>query len=128
GHALKESGELRDHEKLSQAESAYRQALSLDPHVADTYIQLGHILKLQGETDGAAACYLRAFALDPSTPYPAVELSGLGWSEAQIAELTAPPQTQRREAAPGPIVGDISEGRLLPAARRSVDVPDLFAL
>ncbi|TMJ50751.1 MAG: tetratricopeptide repeat protein, partial [Alphaproteobacteria bacterium] len=174
GHALKESGALRDPEKLAQAESAYRQALSLDPLGADTYVQLGHVLKLQDKTNEAEASYLRAFALDPSTPYPIVELSGLGWSAAQIDELkklfalegsTAPrsdpsdhsvevirrapdafetalgealrradkvlaalPQTQRREAAPGPIVGDISEGRLLPAARRSVDVPDLFAL
>ncbi len=87
GHALKESGELRDPEKLAQAEIAYRQGLSLDPDLADTYVQLGHILKLQGETDGAEACYLRAFALDPSTPYPVNELSGLGWSAAQIAEL-----------------------------------------
>ena len=31
GHALKESGELRDPDKLAQAEIAYRRALSLDP-------------------------------------------------------------------------------------------------
>src|SRR6516164_750772 len=70
GHALKESGELRDPDKLAQAEIAYRRALSLDPGVADPYVQLGHVLKLQGKTDDAAACYLRAYALDPSMPYP----------------------------------------------------------
>src|SRR5271167_5136651 len=41
GHALKESGELRDPEKLAEAEVAYRQALSLDPSSADSYLQLG---------------------------------------------------------------------------------------
>jgi tetratricopeptide (TPR) repeat protein/glycosyltransferase involved in cell wall biosynthesis len=87
GHALKESGELRDPDKLVQAESAYRKALSLNPGVADSYLQLGHVLKLQGKTEEAKASYLRAFALDPTMPYPLQELSGLGWSEAEMAGL-----------------------------------------
>src|SRR5271166_921108 len=87
GHALKESGELRDPDKLAQAEKAYRTALSLDPGAADTYVQLGHVLKLQGETEEARGAYLRAFALDPSMPYALQELSGLGWSEAEMAGL-----------------------------------------
>ena len=61
GHALKESGERRDPDKLAQAEGAYRRSLSLDPGTADTYLQLGHILKLQGKTEEAQAAYLRAF-------------------------------------------------------------------
>jgi Flp pilus assembly protein TadD len=89
GHALKESGELRDADKLAQAESAYRKALSLNPGAADSYLQLGHLLKLQGKTEEAKASYLRAFALDPSVPYPLQELSGLGWSRAQLSELRA---------------------------------------
>jgi glycosyltransferase involved in cell wall biosynthesis/tetratricopeptide (TPR) repeat protein len=87
GHALKESGELRDPDKLAQAESAYRKALSLNPGAADSHLQLGHVLKLQGKTEEAKASYLRAFALDPSMPYPLQELSGLGWSEAEMAGL-----------------------------------------
>jgi Rhamnan synthesis protein F/Tetratricopeptide repeat len=87
GHALKESGELRDPDKLAQAEAAYRRALSLDPSVADTHLQLGHVSKLQGKTEEAEASYLRAFALDPSAPYPLQELEGLGWSEAHLCEL-----------------------------------------
>jgi tetratricopeptide (TPR) repeat protein len=87
GHALKESGELRDPEKLAQAETAYRKALSLNPGVADWFLQLGHVLKLQGEIEEAEASYLRAFVLDPSMPYPLDELGRLGWTEAHIAEL-----------------------------------------
>jgi tetratricopeptide (TPR) repeat protein len=87
GHALKESGELRDPNKLARAESAYRKALLLDPGVADSHLQLGHVLKLQGKTEEAKASYLRAFALDPSMPDPLQELSGLGWSEAEMAGL-----------------------------------------
>src|SRR4029077_3885832 len=66
GHALKESGELRDPDKLAQAETAYRRALSLDPGAADSYLQLGHVLKLQGKKEEARAAYLRAYVLDPS--------------------------------------------------------------
>jgi tetratricopeptide (TPR) repeat protein len=87
GHALKESGELRDPAKLTQAEIAYRMALSLDPSVADPYLQLGHVLKLQGKAKEAEAAYLRAFALDPSKLYPLDELRGLGWPETHMAEL-----------------------------------------
>ena len=87
GHALKEAGKLCEPDKLAHAELAYRKALSLNPSVADTYVQLGHALKLQGETEEAQAAYLRAFALDPSLPYPLQELSGLGWSKARVTEL-----------------------------------------
>src|SRR5262249_25750620 len=87
GHALKESGELRDVDKLAQAERAYRKALSLGRSAADTYLQLGQILKLQRKTEEAQAAYLRAFALDPSSPYPPAELSGFGWSEVNLFEL-----------------------------------------
>jgi hypothetical protein len=87
GHALKESGQLRDPDKLAQAEVAYRRALSLEPGAADTHLQLGHVLKLQGKTEAAQAAYLRAFALDPAMPHPAHELRGLGWSETHMTEL-----------------------------------------
>jgi lipopolysaccharide biosynthesis protein len=87
GHALKETGQLRDPERLAQAEVAYRRALTLDPAPADTHLQLAHALKLQGKTEEAQAGYLRAFALDPSMRYPLEELMGLGWSQTQAAEL-----------------------------------------
>jgi GT2 family glycosyltransferase/lipopolysaccharide biosynthesis protein/Tfp pilus assembly protein PilF len=87
GHALKESGERKDPQKLAQAEVAYRRALSIDRGCADTYLQLGHVLKLQGKIDEAEASYVRAFALAPSIPYPLDELSDLGWSKSQMAEL-----------------------------------------
>jgi glycosyltransferase involved in cell wall biosynthesis len=66
GHALREAGELRDPDKLAQAEIAYRRALSLAPEVADTYLQLGHVLKLQGKIGEARAAYLRAAGLGSS--------------------------------------------------------------
>jgi GT2 family glycosyltransferase len=87
GHALKESGELRDPNKLAQAEAAYRRALSLDAGAADSHMQLAHVLKLQGRTSEAEASYLCAFALDPSMHYALQELGGLSWSAAQLSEL-----------------------------------------
>jgi glycosyltransferase involved in cell wall biosynthesis len=87
GHALKESGELRDPDKLAQAEIAYRQALSLDPGVADSHLQLGHVLKLQGKIEEAQAAYLRALALDSSLNGATLELAQFGWSAAHLSEL-----------------------------------------
>jgi tetratricopeptide (TPR) repeat protein len=80
GHALKEAGQ-RD------AELAYRQALASDPHLTDAHLQLGQVLKQRGNTEAAQQAFLRAFALDPSLPHAAHELSGLGWAEASVAEL-----------------------------------------
>jgi glycosyltransferase involved in cell wall biosynthesis len=144
GHALKESGERRDPDKLAKAEAAYRKALSLDPSVADPHLQLGHVLKLQGKTSEAEAAYLRAFALDPSMSYPEQELSGLGWSETHMAELRglvadgSSPAIAPGEAGNGqsqPTVGDgdqethqvkISERKGTSAHRRLTPVKTLF--
>jgi GT2 family glycosyltransferase len=88
-HALKESGELRDPDKLAQAELAYRRAVALDPSAADSYLQLGHVLKLQSRMEEAEAAYLRAAVLDGSAAEPLRELNAVGWSEVQAAELQA---------------------------------------
>jgi O-antigen biosynthesis protein len=89
GHALKESGGLRDPDKLAQAELAYRRALLLDRGAADSYLQLGHVLKIQGRTQEARGAYLRAFALDPALDNASFELAQLGWSERHFSELRA---------------------------------------
>lgn len=81
GHALKESG------RLEEAEGAYRTAIAYDPRAADTWVQLGHVLKQRGRTEAATAAYLRAFALDPRLGDVLRELTTLGWSEAELAEL-----------------------------------------
>ena len=89
GHALKEAGQ-RD------AELAYRRALAYDPSVAEFHVQLGHALKIRGRTKAAEAAYLRAFALDPSLSTSLGELDGLGWSDAQVDELKALLDVDRR--------------------------------
>jgi glycosyltransferase involved in cell wall biosynthesis len=78
GHALKESGNLRE------AENAYRQSLELDADVADTHLQLGHALKIQGRKIDASIAYLRALALDPALDHALFELKGLGWTSGRI--------------------------------------------
>lgn len=59
GHALKESGRLKD------AEAAYRRSLALEPEVADTHLQLGHALKLAGRMQAAARAYVAAAERSP---------------------------------------------------------------
>lgn len=78
GHALKESGNLRE------AENAYRHSLELDADVADTHLQLGHALKIQGRKIDASIAYLRALALDPALDHALFELKGLGWTSGRI--------------------------------------------
>src|SRR5262249_14821322 len=49
GHALRETGEL------AQAESAYQNALSIDWASADSHLQLGRVLRMQGKEAYAEA-------------------------------------------------------------------------
>jgi cytochrome c-type biogenesis protein CcmH/NrfG len=44
---------------VSEAEAAYRKSINLDPASADTYLQLGHALKIQGRIDEAVGAYFR---------------------------------------------------------------------
>jgi tetratricopeptide (TPR) repeat protein len=51
--------------RLARAAAAYRQIVALRPDVAETYNNLGNVLKDQGNLDEAAAQYERAAALNP---------------------------------------------------------------
>ena len=84
GHALKESA------RLEKAEAAYRTAIAYDPVNADARLQLAHVLKIQAKREEAEASYLLAAAIDPDAPDPRRELSSLGWSEPELAELRRP--------------------------------------
>jgi len=89
GHALKQSGNLEDPPKLAKAEAAYRRALIYAPRVADTHLQLGHVLKLQRRISEAKAAYLLALALDPALAPARDELRALGCEEVEGTELKA---------------------------------------
>jgi hypothetical protein len=104
---------------------------SRSTRAADTYLQLGHVLKLQGKTNEAEASYLRAFALDPSIPYPLQELSRLGWSEIQTAELRgliafSQPPAQTGEIQWLPATPSGSRSQSLERNIRAIRESDLF--
>jgi MoaA/NifB/PqqE/SkfB family radical SAM enzyme len=82
GHALKETGHLRE------AESAYRSALVIAPEISDTYLQLGHVLKLLGQRPEAATAYGKALELDPASKHAENELRFLAL-DPSIAPLVA---------------------------------------
>jgi glycosyltransferase involved in cell wall biosynthesis len=71
GHALKESGRLKD------AEAAYRRSLALKPEIADTHLQLGHALKLAGRMQAAARAYVAAVELAPESADALIEIDHL---------------------------------------------------
>jgi tetratricopeptide (TPR) repeat protein len=56
---------LKDSGKLDAAEAVYRAALARAPDDADIYLQLGHVLKLQGRRSLAIDAYRRAAELAP---------------------------------------------------------------
>lgn len=86
GHVLKDWG------RHIEAEAQYRKALAVAPRNADTYLHLGHCLKLQGRIRDAARAYKVAFNLstvsrDAVHGYARVELEALGESTATHIEV-----------------------------------------
>ena len=75
-------------------ETCYRNALVIDPRLADAHYNLGCLLSAQGRTDDAIACHLAAIAADPEFG-PArlaacmAELPILYHSDAEVAERRA---------------------------------------
>jgi tetratricopeptide (TPR) repeat protein len=78
GHALKEAG------KLEAGESAYRRSLECDDRLADTHLQLAHVLALQTRTIEASESCLRALRLAPSSYDAICALVSLGWTVETI--------------------------------------------
>jgi GT2 family glycosyltransferase len=76
---------LKDSGRLAEAETNYRLAVSDRPYDADTYLQLGHALKLQGKRAAAWQAYRRAAKLAPRWLEPKRELSQLDDRSAQEA-------------------------------------------
>jgi glycosyltransferase involved in cell wall biosynthesis len=77
GHALKESGELKE------AEAAYLSAIKIEPD-ADSYLQLGHLYKLMHRPDLAEQNYLQSLTLDLTSADARSELIDLGWTAARL--------------------------------------------
>ncbi len=81
GHALREQGDY------AGAEASYRQAWALDRSIADTHLQLGDLLRLQGRRMQAIDAYATAIRLDP----------GLSVAREALQSLVgdSPSQTER---------------------------------
>ena len=63
---------------MGPAELAYRRSIEIDPLLADTHLQLGHVLKLQGKLEDAKASYETALELDPQSIFARNEAAALG--------------------------------------------------
>jgi tetratricopeptide (TPR) repeat protein len=82
GHALKESGRLRE------AEAAYRRAVEINPRDAEARLQLGHSIKVQGNLKAAVDCYLEGYRLDSSNMSIVKELRHLGWTRSALNRVS----------------------------------------
>jgi GT2 family glycosyltransferase/tetratricopeptide (TPR) repeat protein len=71
-HALKECG------RLVEAEAAYRQAIALRRDLPETYLHLGHALKLQGRDEDAKDAYADALKWNPDFRAARDELIAMG--------------------------------------------------
>jgi FkbM family methyltransferase len=81
GHAFKEQG------LLQEAQGAYFEALKRNRNNADTFLHLGHALKLQAEHEASLKAYLWAFRLQPNLVAVHEELEAHGIGAQQRLEL-----------------------------------------
>jgi tetratricopeptide (TPR) repeat protein len=80
-------------ERLSDAETALRQALLIEPRFPPAHFRLGQILEKNGESDGAVDELKEAIRLDPTYPEPHYALARIyrrrGTRQAMEQELAA---------------------------------------
>jgi tetratricopeptide (TPR) repeat protein len=72
GHAQKEQG------FLSEAKVAYERAIELRRYFSDTYLHLGHLSKVTGDSANSWRQYARSLLLDPANRDAAHELRQMG--------------------------------------------------
>ncbi|HYO57330.1 CheR family methyltransferase [Archangium sp.] len=84
--------------RLTESERAARQALYLDPSLAVAHLMLGHILRRQGDTEGARRAFRTAESLcatlPPEAPVPLAD----GERAGHLAEVARRERTRMDEA------------------------------
>lgn len=113
GHALKETGRLRD------AAQAYATALKLDPVKADAHLQVGHALKLLERRADAEQAYRQAFQLAPSDVSTRRELEWMGKTQPELVKFVleaGEARLQRPASTPVSGIFDLALAKL--AAKR----------
>jgi predicted O-linked N-acetylglucosamine transferase (SPINDLY family) len=68
---------LGEQSRFDEAAAVYRQALALDPSLAEAHNNLGRVLEIRGDSAGAAECYRRSIGLKPRLPHPCINLGNL---------------------------------------------------
>jgi chemotaxis protein methyltransferase CheR len=73
--------------RLTESERAARQALYLEPSLAVAHLMLGHILRRQGDTEGARRAFRTAESLCATLPPEAPVLLADGERAGHLAEV-----------------------------------------
>ncbi|MHB0878817.1 MAG: O-antigen ligase family protein [Anaerolineae bacterium] len=89
------AGYPQDAARLTLAEAAYRQALSLSPNLATAHVALGQLLAAEGRLEEASAAFSRAVALDATDYYAYEQLAAVYAAAGQ----TGPAEQARGDAA-----------------------------
>jgi tetratricopeptide (TPR) repeat protein len=98
------------------AEAAYRNAIAYQPDGPEAYLQLGHVLKLEGKIAEARLAYQCALVLDPSLADAAYELSRLGQDNSAPNKTSAMADLRM----PGSGFAGATAASANPAVRRSL--------
>lgn len=116
GNCLKEAG------SLLAAEKAYTSALELSPSDADCLLQLGHLMKVMGDTGRAEIYFEQSARLDSDRPDAAAELSalrvGLPEPEASGPATVAFPSALRAQVVAGMVTAVLQNIRFAQTQRR----------
>lgn len=117
GHALKEGG------NPPAAEAAYRRAIALEPENADTYLQLGHVVKIQGRRSEAIENYAAALLHNPHLLSAREELTNLGLTTSfvnlELAKLRDKSK-QQVESGPRDARRSTARGEVMSVGRRQI--------
>lgn len=72
--------------RFGEAKQNFREALKLDPHNSFCDFQLGYIARMQGDSSGAEAIFLRILRSHPDYPHALLELANIRTEQRKFSE------------------------------------------
>jgi predicted O-linked N-acetylglucosamine transferase (SPINDLY family) len=80
---------LKDQKRFTEAIVAYRQAIAMDPDLAEAHCNLGNALLEENQTDSSIAAYRQAIGLNPNLPQTFFNLGKALYDQGQLDDAIA---------------------------------------